>query len=235
MSTPLPSTSMRRPSTSSAGSLDPSLDPRSMPAAARERPSPIRLVPIVRSAIASTGSTTPHGCTVRPCRFSLIIRPQSAAGGCRPKPRKLRPAMSPIEYVSRRLASTVQRARHVRQDLAEEDLRPRLADRLGGAHEVALDDLERRAARDARHPRRRREADREDEQPELRADGRDGDEREDDRREGEDHVHPAHEDVVEDRARVGGDEPDRDRRARARSPSPRSRGRGSSGRPRGSG
>ena len=92
-----------------------------------------------------------------------------------------------------------QRAGDVGEDLAEEDLRPRLADRLGGADEVALDDLQRRTPRDAGHPWSRGEADREDEQPELRADGRDGDEREDDGGKREDHVHPAHEDVVEDR------------------------------------
>src|SRR3954451_12556782 len=84
-----------------------SIPPRSIPAAARERPSPIMLVPIVRSAIAITGMTTPHGWIVRPWRFSLIIRPQSAFGGCSPKPRKLRPAIRPIEYVSRRLDSTI--------------------------------------------------------------------------------------------------------------------------------
>src|SRR5204862_1694414 len=83
-----------------------SIPPRSIPADARATPSPIMLVPIVSSAIAITGMTTPHGWIVSPCRFSLIISPQSAAGGCRPKPRKLSPAISPIEYVRRRLAST---------------------------------------------------------------------------------------------------------------------------------
>src|SRR5260221_470563 len=36
---------------------------RSMPAAARAMPSPIMPVPMVRSAMATTGRTTPHGCT----------------------------------------------------------------------------------------------------------------------------------------------------------------------------
>ena len=40
-------------------------------------------------------------------RFSLIIRPQSAVGGCRPKPRKLIAATRPIEYVMRRPISTI--------------------------------------------------------------------------------------------------------------------------------
>ena len=66
--------------------------PRSMPIAARARPSPTRLVPIVSSAIAITGRRTGHGCSVSPFWFSLIISPQSAAGGCSPKPRKLSPA-----------------------------------------------------------------------------------------------------------------------------------------------
>src|SRR5947207_4546722 len=88
------------------GRAHPSIAPRSMPAEARESPSPIMLVPIVKSAIATTGMTTPHGWIVKACRFSLIISPQSALGGWSPKPRKLRPAISPIEYVRRRLAST---------------------------------------------------------------------------------------------------------------------------------
>src|SRR5581483_874641 len=79
----------------------------SMPAEALATPSPIRLVPIVSSAIAITGIATPHGTTVRPCRFSLIISPQSAFGCGVPNPRKLSPAIRPIEYVSRRLASTI--------------------------------------------------------------------------------------------------------------------------------
>ena len=52
-----------------------------------------------------------------------------------------------------------QRARHVRQQLAEDDPRALLADRLGGLDEVALDDLLRRAAHDARDARRVRRAD----------------------------------------------------------------------------
>jgi hypothetical protein len=70
---------------------------RSMPIAARAIPSVTRLVPTVSRPIASTGSSTAHGCTVIDSRFSLIIRPQSAAGGCSPKPRKLIAATRPIE------------------------------------------------------------------------------------------------------------------------------------------
>ena len=60
-------------------------------------PSAIRLVPTVSTAIASTGSSTPHGWTARAMRFSLIIRPQSAVGGCMPRPRKDSEASAPIE------------------------------------------------------------------------------------------------------------------------------------------
>src|SRR5262245_4641616 len=72
--------------------FSPPVRPRSIPIAARARPSPTRLVPIVSRAMAITGSRTGHGCSVSPFWFSLIIRPQSAAGGCSPKPRKLSPA-----------------------------------------------------------------------------------------------------------------------------------------------
>ncbi len=81
--------------------------PRSMPIAAREMPSPIRLVPIVSSAMAITGSSTGHGWIVSPFLFSLIIRPQSAAGGCSPKPRKLRPATTATLNVRRSVVSTM--------------------------------------------------------------------------------------------------------------------------------
>src|SRR5699024_10643105 len=53
-------------------------------AVARAKESASRLVPMVSSAIAMTGSSTPQGWMDRAMRFSLIISPQSAAGGCRP-------------------------------------------------------------------------------------------------------------------------------------------------------
>jgi hypothetical protein len=63
------------------GVLAHSARPRSIPMEARENPSPTRLVPIVRSPMAITGITTPQGWISRPRRFSLIMSPQSAAGG----------------------------------------------------------------------------------------------------------------------------------------------------------
>src|SRR5699024_5912444 len=62
-------------------------------AVARAKESASRLVPMVSSAIAMTGSSTPQGWMDRAMRFSLIIRPQSAAGGCRARPRNGREAM----------------------------------------------------------------------------------------------------------------------------------------------
>src|SRR5690242_21935384 len=50
---------------------------RSMPAAARAMPSPIKPVPIVSRATAVIGSTTPQGCTTRATWFSWIMSPQS--------------------------------------------------------------------------------------------------------------------------------------------------------------
>src|SRR5262249_42258556 len=55
------------------------------------------LVPIVSRAISTAGTMTAHGLSGRPLRFSLIIRPQLAAGGAWPKPRKASPAMITIE------------------------------------------------------------------------------------------------------------------------------------------
>jgi hypothetical protein len=52
---------------------------------------------MVRMAMSRIGTTTGQGLAASPMRFSLIIRPQSAAGGCWPNPRKLRPAMRAME------------------------------------------------------------------------------------------------------------------------------------------
>src|SRR5690606_32537324 len=60
---------------------------RPRPAAAEARESVMRLVPTVRTAMATTGSSTPHGSTTSAMRFSLIISPQSAVGGWMPRPR----------------------------------------------------------------------------------------------------------------------------------------------------
>ncbi len=103
-----------------------------------------------------------------------------------------------------------QRREDVGQDLAEQDPPARDAERLGGGHEVALDDGLRGAARDARDARHRRQPDGEHDQPVLGADRRDRDEREHDLREGQDDVHGAHQHVVEEVARVRGDEADED-------------------------
>jgi hypothetical protein len=55
------------------------------------------LVPIVSSAISAAGTITAHGLSGRPIRFSLIIDPQFAEGGCCPRPRNESPAMITIE------------------------------------------------------------------------------------------------------------------------------------------
>ena len=55
------------------------------------------LVPIVSTAISAAGTITAHGLRGSPLRVSLIIRPQLAAGGCCPKPRKDSPAMITLE------------------------------------------------------------------------------------------------------------------------------------------
>ncbi len=62
---------------------------------------------MVSNAIMAAGMITAHGLRARPARFSLIIIPQLAAGGCWPKPRKASPDMMMIEYVRRSPASTI--------------------------------------------------------------------------------------------------------------------------------
>ena len=57
--------------------------------------------------IATTGRTTPHGCETSASWFSWIIVPQLAPFGSVEKPRKASEAMRAIEYVKRRLASTI--------------------------------------------------------------------------------------------------------------------------------
>src|SRR6185503_15252719 len=70
---------------------------RSIPIAARAMPSPTRPVPTVKSAIATTGRTTPHGWTASAIWFSWIITPQLAPAGSVAKPRKARPEIRAIE------------------------------------------------------------------------------------------------------------------------------------------
>ena len=67
------------------------------PSEARATESVNVFTPMVNSAMRMAGMSTPHGLAIRPTRFSLIISPQLAAGGCRPKPRKLSPAMTSME------------------------------------------------------------------------------------------------------------------------------------------
>ena len=52
---------------------------------------------MVRAAMRTTGAMTAHGWTVMAMRFSLIMRPQSAAGGCMPKPRNESAAIMMME------------------------------------------------------------------------------------------------------------------------------------------
>src|SRR5258706_9552916 len=60
---------------------------RSMPAAVRAMPSPIRPVPIVSSAMAMIGATAPHGWTASTSWFCWIMVPQFAPLGSADSPR----------------------------------------------------------------------------------------------------------------------------------------------------
>ena len=158
-----------------------------------------------------------HGCTVIDSRFSLIIRPQSAVGGCRPKPRKLTAAMIAIEYVMRRPISTIS------GPVTFGSSSPKMIrERFSPTASAAL--MKSRsttscagAAHDARHARRVREADASatsshsfgpiaETASSARTIG--GNASSD--------VVAAHQHVVEPVARVGGDEPDRRCRRRCR-------------------
>src|SRR5215470_5137228 len=70
---------------------------RSTPMVTRATASVNVLVPIVSRAISAAGTITAHGLSGRPARFSLIIKPQLAAGGCCPNPRNDSPAMITME------------------------------------------------------------------------------------------------------------------------------------------
>src|SRR6516164_2139501 len=69
-------------------------------------PSPTRLMPMTVMLIAIPGASEIHGAVSTKARPLLIIRPQSAAGGCTPKPRKLSTAPNSPANTTRRLAST---------------------------------------------------------------------------------------------------------------------------------
>src|SRR5690242_11644967 len=71
------------------------------------RPSPRRLKPMTVMNMKIAGQIAIQGATVTSGRASLIIRPQSEAGGCAPRPRKLRDAPSRIPNVNWSPASTV--------------------------------------------------------------------------------------------------------------------------------
>ena len=140
--------------------------------------------------------------------FSLIIVPQLAPFGSAEKPRKASPAMTAIEYVRRRLASTISGERMLGRISPSRMRGLETPERLGRGDEVALDDRLGRTARDARDARHRRQSDGEHDQPVRHAERRDRDQCQHDLREGQDDVHGAHQDVVEGAARVGGDEAD---------------------------
>src|SRR6516162_5244556 len=71
------------------------------------KPSPTRLMPMTVMLIAIPGASEIHGAVSTKARPLLIIRPQSAAGGCTPKPRKLSTAPNSTANTTRRLASTI--------------------------------------------------------------------------------------------------------------------------------
>ena len=70
-------------------------------------PSPSKLIAITVRLMASPGANEIHGAVSTKARPLLIISPQSAAGGCTPKLRKLSTAPTNIANTTRKLASTI--------------------------------------------------------------------------------------------------------------------------------
>src|SRR5207244_1801845 len=70
---------------------------RSMPAAVRAMPSPIKPVPIVSSAMAMIGAAAPQGWTASTSWFCWIMVPQFAPLGLGESPRNASAAMTPME------------------------------------------------------------------------------------------------------------------------------------------
>ena len=105
--------------------------------------------------IASTGSSTAHGCTV--IDEPVLVDHQAPVGRRRlqaeAEEADRRDQADRVRHAQAELDQ--QRAGHVRQQLAEDDPRALLADRLGRLDEVALDDLLGGAAHDPRDARQR--------------------------------------------------------------------------------
>ena len=229
---PMSSTRRSRTSTARRGS---SVPLPSRPIAARAMPSVTRLVPTVSRPMASTGSSTAHGWTVIESRFSLIISPQSAVGGCRPKPRKLIAATSPIEYVMRRPSSTSSGLVTLGSSSPK-----MIRERFSPTASAAL--TKSRSTTSWAAPRITRATRGACVRPTIStishsfgAERRDGQQHEDDLRERQQHVVAAHEHVVEPVARVGGDEADDHAEDDAEQRSPRPTSTARSGRRAGSG
>src|SRR5258707_4797547 len=81
--------------------------PPSRGSSTSRKPSPTKLMPITRMLMAIPGASEIHGPVSTKARPLLIIKPQSAAGGCTPKPRKLSTAPNSTANTTRRLASTI--------------------------------------------------------------------------------------------------------------------------------
>ena len=210
--------------------------PRSMPMAARAMPSPTRLVPIVSSAIATTGSTTPHGCDDE--RELVLVDHRAPVGAVRVG-REAEERESPRSGRSSRSG-----AGSPRPSAGERMLGRISPNRMRGLEtpSASAEATKSRSTIGWAAPRvtratrgMRRQSDGEHDQPVLRPERRDRDQRQHDLREGQDDVHGAHQDVVERVARVGGDEPDDRPRGRDRGAWRARPRRGAARRPRGTG
>ena len=176
----------------------------------RATASPTRFTEIVSSAIISAGASTAYGLSVRPERFSLIISAQSAEGGCRPRLRKFTEATRMIASVKRMPMSAA-----IGETMFGSSSRRRIENVPSPRATAASTKPRTDCASVAERTMRAIAgiwmiADAEHEHALARAEARHQHEQEDERRERDQHVDRPHQQRVEQRARVPGDEADRE-------------------------
>ncbi len=210
--------------------------PRSMPAAARAMPSPTRPVPMVSRAIGDHGQNHAPRLYARRCRFSWIISAPVGTVGIgreaeeRERRRSARSSRSSAGWPrpsAGRGCSAAPRARGSSSAAAPS---------ASAAPTKSRSTIGWAAPRTTRATRGTVvKPDRQHDDPGLGPHGRDRDQRQHDLREGQDHVHRAHQHVVEPALVVGRDQADRGAQHQADRGGQRWRSPGSRARPTGTG
>ena len=105
------------------------------------------------------GHSAIQGAWLRKFFAVFSIEPQDGAGGCCPRPRKLRLRLGDDRGRDGQSRLHQDRRQHVRKDVSRQDLARRQADGAGALHIVLRLDRQRLAPRQAHEDRRGREAD----------------------------------------------------------------------------